>query len=53
MNKGSNCPCTGCWKAYTNVAEAEKKFASFKHCTEVYCRCHNKGMDISRLTVAG
>ena len=52
-NKGCNCPCTGCWKAYTNVPEAQKKFRCFKHCTEVYCRVHNQGFDISRLTVAG
>ncbi len=52
-NKGCNCPCSGCWKAYTNVNEAEKKFRSFKMCTEVYCRYYDAGVDISRLTVAG
>ena len=53
QNKGCNCPCTGCWKAYTNVPEAQKKFRTFKHCTAVYCACHNAGYDINRLTVAG
>lgn len=52
-NKGCNCPCSGYWKAYTNVPEAEKKFRSFKHCTDVYCACHSAGFDINRLTVAG
>lgn len=53
VNKGCNCPCSGCWKAYTNVDEAKKKFASFKTCTELYSRYYDAGMDISRLTVAG
>ena len=52
-NKGCNCPCSGCWKAYTNVREAEKKFKSFKECTEIYCQNLRAGVDISRLTVAG
>lgn len=52
-NKGANCPCVGCWKAYTNVPEAERKFASFKKCTRVYCQRFTQGADISRLTVAG
>ena len=52
-NKGCNCPCSGCWKAYTNVNEARKKFKSFKACTEIYCHSLRAGMDISRLTVAG
>lgn len=52
-NKGCNCPCSGCWKAYTNVNEAEKKFQSFKLCTELYCQYHDAGVGISQLTVAG
>ena len=52
-NKGCNCPCSGCWKAYTNVNEAKRKFLAFKRCTSIYCRQHDEGVDITRLTVAG
>ena len=52
-NKGANCPLTGCWKAYHNVSEAERKFRSYKRCTEVYCQRYGEGVDIVRLTVAG
>ena len=52
-NKGANCPCVGCWKAYNNIKEAEKTFATFKKCTEVYCQQYTDGIDITRLTVAG
>lgn len=53
LNKGRNCPCTGCWKAYTNIPQAQKKFRQFRRCTDYYCRCVSNGADISRLTVAG
>ena len=52
-NKGANCPCVGCWKAYTNLNEAKKKFRRFKQCTELYCQQYFNGTDITRLTVAG
>ena len=52
-NKGANCPCVGCWKAYTNLSEAKKKFRRFKQCTEIYCQQYFDGIDITRLTVAG
>ena len=52
-NKGANCPCVGCWKAYTNLSEAKKEFHRFKRCTEIYCQQYWNGMDITRLTVAG
>lgn len=53
VNQGRNCPCTGCWKAYTNVPEAQRKFQQFKRCTDLYCRWISIGADITRLTVAG
>lgn len=52
-NRGMHCPCSGCWKAYTNVQEAQRKFAAFKRCTSIYCRWVNAGADITRLTLAG
>lgn len=53
FHKGRNCPCTGCWKAYTNVAQARLKFEQFRRCTNLYCYWVSKGADIARLTVAG
>lgn len=53
INKGANCKCIGCWKAYTNLSEAEKTFNRFKKCTKIYCEKYMEGSDLSRLTVAG
>lgn len=50
---GLDCPCSGCWKAYTNVQEAQRKFAAFKRCTALYCRWVDAGADLTRLTLAG
>lgn len=52
-NKGRNCPCTGCWKAYTNISEAQRKFRQFRRCTDLYCSWVSSGADLARLTVAG
>lgn len=52
-NKGRNCPCTGCWKAYTNLPQARQKFKQFRHCTALYRNWVSRGADIARLTVAG
>lgn len=52
-NQGRNCKCSGCWKVYCNEFEAQRKFALFKKCTRIYCRCYfTQGMPIQRLTVA-
>lgn len=53
QNKGKNCPCIGCWKAYTNIPEAQQKFKQFRRCTVFYCQQISNGVDIARLTVAG
>jgi len=47
------CKCTGCWKVYGDTEAAQKKFAQFKHCTNVYRDRWAKGADMDRLTVAG
>lgn len=51
-NKGENCPLTGCWKAYTDAAGAQKTFALYRKCRDVYMRCFARGFDVARLTVA-
>ena len=52
-HQGKNCPCTGYWKAYTNILQAQRTFRSYRMCTESYCQHFSAGMDIARLTVAG
>ena len=52
-NKACNCKCVGCWKVYGDVEAAQKKFAQYKKCTQVYCDRWANGTDIERLTVAG
>lgn len=47
------CKCCGCWKVYGDEAAAQKKFAQFKHCTNVYCKRWAETGDLDRLAVAG
>ncbi len=47
------CKCVGCWKVYGDAAAAEKTFALYRKCTQVYCRRWAEGTDIERLAVAG
>ena len=43
--------CTGCWKAYGNEKEAQKTFAKFRKCTDVYRRELSRGRSLLQLTV--
>ena len=52
-NKACNCKCCGCWKVYSDAETAQKTFAKYKKCTEVYCSQYANGKSIERLTVAG
>lgn len=51
-NKGKNCLCCGCWKAYTDACAAQKLFARYGKCTDVYRRLYLAGRSLSQLTVA-
>ena len=51
-NKGRNCLCCGCWKAYTDACFAQKCFARYAKCTEVYRRLYTSGRPLSKLAVA-
>lgn len=51
-NAGKNSKCTGCWKVYCNECEAQKLFARFKKCKDIYERLWNQGRSIWQLTVA-
>ena len=51
-HNAKNCKCAGCWKVYGNAQEAQKTFAKYKKCTDVYFMQYAKGKSIERLTVA-
>ncbi len=50
-DRNNGCRCVGCWRAYNNETEAEKTFARFRKCTDVYCRKLDEGYSLGRLTV--
>lgn len=52
-NRADGFKCVGCWKVYGDAAAAQKIFAKFKKCTNVYSNQFAKGRSIERLTVAG
>lgn len=51
-NKAGGSKCAGCWKVYGDVDAAQKIFAKYKKCTDVYCTQLSKGKSVERLTVA-
>ncbi len=51
-NQAGGCKCSGFWKVYGDVEQAQKTFARFKKCTDVYYRQWSEGKPIERLTVA-
>lgn len=50
-NKAGGYKTVGCWKVYGDVNAAEKTFAKYKKCTDVYSVCFAGGRSIERLTV--
>ena len=48
-----DCKCVGCWKVYGDAEEAERTFARYRKCTQVYCRQLAQGKSVERLAVAG
>lgn len=51
-NAGKNCKCSGIWKVYSDEQEAQRLFARFTRCRNVYTRLWNQGRPIWNLTVA-
>lgn len=52
-HKGRNSKCAGCWQVYHDECEAEKLFAKYRHCKNVYSRVFSRGRPIARMVVAG
>ncbi len=53
QNKAEHCKCVGCWKVYGDAEKAQKTFARYQKCTDVYCAQWQKGTTLERLAVAG
>lgn len=51
-NKAKECKCVGCWKVYGDVEKAQKTFALYKKCTNVYSAQYAKGKSLEQLAVA-
>lgn len=43
--------CTGCWRVYSDEDRAQKLFAKYKKCTNIYNSLFQKGSSLERLTV--
>ncbi|MDO4622200.1 MAG: DUF3793 family protein [Eubacteriales bacterium] len=52
QNEGKNYKCLGCWKVYCDACKAQKQFAAYRKCGEVYHRLWENGRSVMRLTVA-
>ena len=53
MEKGANeCKCTGMWKVYGNVEEAQRLFKQYKKCVDIYLTLFSEGREVKRLIVA-
>ncbi|BAL01599.1 hypothetical protein OBV_44000 [Oscillibacter valericigenes Sjm18-20] len=50
-NRARNFKCVGCWKVYGDAGAAKKRFAQYKKCTDIYCRCWKNGRSITQLAV--
>lgn len=51
-DRNRECRGVGCWRVYSNEKEAEKTFARFKKCTDVYCMKLKEGCSLNKLAVA-
>ena len=51
-NRGRNCKCAGCWKVYCDEQAAQRQFAKFRKCRQVYLRLFLGGRSVVQLTVA-
>ncbi len=52
-HRSKECKCVGCWKVYGDVRAAQKTFAKYKKCADVYALKFSEGYSMHRLTVSG
>lgn len=51
-NAGKNSKCSGWWKVYCDECEAQKQFARFQKCRDIYTKLWSEGRSVWQLTVA-
>lgn len=51
-NNARDCKMTGYWKVYGDEEKAEKTFAKYRKCSEVYLKCFERGCTLEKLAVA-
>jgi hypothetical protein len=51
QQNGCNGLYDGCWKVYTDLAQAQQTFARYKKCTRLYLEQYRKGKKLEELTV--
>ena len=49
---GKNSKLTGYWKVYGDERDAERRFTSYRKCSEIYLRLWEKGRSVRQLAVA-
>ncbi|MDE6389639.1 MAG: DUF3793 family protein [Lachnospiraceae bacterium] len=50
-NGAAGAKCIGVWKVYGDVETAQRKFAQYKKCTQLYCEAFQKHRSFDRLVV--
>ena len=51
-NRAVNYKCAGLWKVYGDVEQAQRLFAKYRKCTDIYCELWQAGSGIGQLAVA-
>ena len=51
-NRAVNYKCAGLWKVYGDVEQAQRLFARYRKCTDIYCELWRAGSGIGQLAVA-
>lgn len=51
-NSGENCLFCGFWKVYCDICNAQKLFAKYRKCMQVYLRLFGNGTPVQKLTIA-
>ncbi len=52
INRREECKYCGFWKVYGDVDNAQRLFARYRKCTDIYCRLCREGKSIEKLAVA-
>jgi hypothetical protein len=51
LNGGKGGRCGGCWKVYSDAADAERLFAAYRNTTGTFIKRHLNGASVAQLTV--